>query len=91
MAFLYCDRAGVIHIGSYTPEGMLPLGKGSRGQLTDAIGGLARLAYDNKTMLVPGVPEAQNDDEALEAARRFRDRFDNLMRSGLVRGRKAVV
>ena len=32
----------------------------------------ARLAYDNKTLLVPGVPEAKDDeDAALNALRRF--------------------
>lgn len=32
-----------------------------------------RLAYDNKTLLCPGVPEAENDDAALEAVQRFGD------------------
>lgn len=32
----------------------------------------ARRAYDGKTLLVPGIPEANNDDEALIALKRFR-------------------
>ena len=31
----------------------------------------ARLAYDNKTLLVPGIPEAKSSDDALAAAINF--------------------
>lgn len=31
-----------------------------------------RLAYDNETLLVPGIPEAENQEEALEALQKFR-------------------
>jgi len=37
----------------------------------DQIQAICRLAYDNKTLLCPGIPEAENDDEAFEAAQRF--------------------
>jgi len=39
----------------------------------DRVQARCRLAYDNKTRLCPGVPEAENDDAAFEAAQRFGD------------------
>lgn len=33
----------------------------------------ARLAYDNKTLLCPGIPEAENELEAYEAFSRFKE------------------
>jgi hypothetical protein len=76
----YCDRSGVIgYTAGKLPAGRLPIARGEKQKLDEAIGGLCRLAYDNKTMLVPGIPEAQDDDEALEALATFTKRVRDSM------------
>lgn len=35
--------------------------------------GLCRLSYDGQSRLIPGIPEAQNEEEKLEALGRFDD------------------
>ena len=54
----YCWANGKIQIGKKTPKGALPLASSTRHRLRKALFGICRWAYDNKTMLVPGVPEA---------------------------------
>ena len=39
----------------------------------------ARLAYDNKTLLVPGIPESNSSDDALVAAITFADRIRKML------------
>ena len=64
----FADSAGVIRIGKRCPKGALPIGRRRHFfALHGAVSAVARLAYDNGTLLVPGVPEA--DDEDLKAAR----------------------
>jgi hypothetical protein len=66
--FAYCHRNGEILIGETLPEGTLEIARGRRCDVERLIWATARLAYDNKTWFVPGVPEAgDNDDAALEA------------------------
>lgn len=67
----YCYRSGQIGLGSRLPKGALPIARAKGHQLRRTIEGLARWAYDNKTMLVPGIPEADSDVEALDALKRF--------------------
>ncbi|MEO1670167.1 MAG: host nuclease inhibitor protein [Cyanobacteria bacterium J06631_2] len=66
MIYASCDRRGVIEFGEKVPEGNLPLHYGEEAQVKERISVVARHAYDNKTLLVPGVPEADNDDEAVD-------------------------
>ena len=54
-----------------TKRGTLPITSGPARKLRKAVSGLARLAYDGKTLLVPGLPEARNWDERSAALRRF--------------------
>ncbi len=68
MAVAYVDRAGVIHIGPACHPKCLPLASGPESVLQEAIEGIARLAYDNATWLVPGIPEADDEDAAYDAA-----------------------
>lgn len=80
MAVAYCFRSGQIRVTERkgegaVPVGALPIASGSRHRLRNAIDGNARLAYDNRTRLVPGIPEAADDGAALEALFRFRDRI----------------
>ena len=52
---------GVIGIDEDAPEGSLVFAEGTEGDLHRAVADTARLAYDGKTWLVPGVPESEGD------------------------------
>lgn len=67
----YCYRSGQIGLGRRLPKGALPIARVKGRSLRPVIEVLARWAYDNKTMLVPGIPEASSDTEALAALRQF--------------------
>ncbi|GBQ96736.1 hypothetical protein AA23498_2720 [Acetobacter nitrogenifigens DSM 23921 = NBRC 105050] len=70
----YCFRSGHIEFGSTNPEGTLPIGRSrSEKKLREIVEVNARRAYDGKTLLVPGIPEADTEEAALAAWRRFRD------------------
>jgi len=69
--FAYCWASGQIEIGKTIPEGALPIARGREKKLKDVISGTARLAYNNKTWLVPGIPEAKDQLEALRALQRW--------------------
>ncbi|GBR20499.1 hypothetical protein AA105894_2572 [Asaia spathodeae NBRC 105894] len=72
--YTYCYRSGEIDFGTVVPEGALPLGKArSAKRLREIITVTARHAYDGKTLLVPGLPEAKTEDAAVAAYRYFRD------------------
>lgn len=70
-ATAYCYRTGRIRIGARCPDGALPLAYGPERRLRRAVTARARLGYDGKSWLVPGVPEAPNEDAGIEAARTF--------------------
>lgn len=72
MAYAY--RSGQIGFAGSVPDGALFIAKGPEKVIGPMIRGLARLAYDNETYLVPGVPEAEDDDRALKALLTFMDR-----------------
>jgi len=70
-----CSRDGVVKVSSsgVVPEGWLVLyAGGPLDKLERAVSVAARHAYDGETLLVPGLPEADTDDEAIEAAIEFR-------------------
>lgn len=69
----YCLRSGQVRITARkVPDGAMPLVTAKSYQrLRRAVDGVARLAYDNRTRLVPGIPEADDDEAALKAAMRF--------------------
>lgn len=69
----YCYRSGEIGFGFTIPDGALPLGMGRAKNLREIVEVNSRIAYDGKTLLVPGIPEADTDDVALAAWRYFRD------------------
>lgn len=72
MAQIVCWRSGEAKIVEHCPEGAISLAHGEKAELDRILGVVARHAYDGVTMLVPGVPEAQSDGEALAAAEHFR-------------------
>lgn len=65
--YAYCFANGVIKFGQWVPKGAIKMAKGKAGPLRTVITATARLAYDSSTLLVPGVPEAPNQDEGLMA------------------------
>ncbi len=77
----YCWRNGKIQIGRKTPEKALCVGRGPYRALRRLVDVRARLAYDNKTRLVPGIPEAENDEEAFEAAVQFKRNLSEDLRA----------
>ncbi|WP_418459791.1 hypothetical protein ACNT8L_04645 [Brucella intermedia] len=75
MAIAYCWRGGDIQIGRRLPKGAIKLGSAHGIRLKKAVSVCARHSYDGQTLLVPGIPEAEGDTEALEAVQRFREQL----------------
>lgn len=82
----YCYRSGQIYLQSNKrplPKGAIPLG--SHRHIREALGPLIRWAHNNKTMLIPGVPEADTNEEAYAALIKFeeqvRERLNRLIAS----------
>lgn len=71
MTYAYCYRSGLVEFGGMVPEGALPIDTGRGKKWREGIEVKCRLAYDGKTPLVPGIPEADSDDAAYEAWKRF--------------------
>lgn len=68
----YCYASGQIEFAPKIPEGALPIASGPDKTLREWICGVARHDYDGETLLVPGIPEAQDDQmKALDALKRF--------------------
>lgn len=63
----YCWSSGLIDFGRTLPDGALPIARGPARALRPFIQVTARHGYDGKTMLVPGVPEAENESAKLDA------------------------
>lgn len=60
-------RSGRIDFGQRVPKGALLIVSGKAKKVRSLITATARHAYDGKTLLVPGVPEAENEDAAVDA------------------------
>lgn len=71
----YCWSTGRIDFGYELPEGAIAIAEGDEATVRDEIEVTARLAYDNKTLLVPGVPEAPDQRAGLEALARHIQRL----------------
>jgi hypothetical protein len=70
--FAYCYRGGDIHFGEQVPAGAIELMRGSDNIVKGRITVRARHAYDGKTLLVPGVPEAEDEFGAEQAVEQFK-------------------
>ncbi len=74
------DRAGVIRFAKRRPKSALPIcRRHSLATLRSTVSAVARLAYGNETLLVPGVPEAKSDGAALAAVAAFAKAVDTLL------------
>lgn len=68
----YCFASGHIHFGVEVTEGGIAIAVGEQATVREIIEATARLSRDdNTTLLVPGVPEAANQREALTAMARY--------------------
>src|SRR5258708_39054448 len=67
----FCYASGQICFGTQCPGGALPIAKGEHKTLMDFIGAVSRHAYDGETLLVPGVPEAEDQRAGLDALVKF--------------------
>lgn len=74
MPKMSCSLQGRLTVGPRQPAGNYLVTIGPGGLLMGAIQSLARLAYDNRTWLVPGMPEAASHAEAMAALQQFRER-----------------
>lgn len=63
----YAWANGRIELGDRLPAGALPICKGPAARLRQVISATSRLAYDGKTQLVPGLPEAGDGLAAVDA------------------------
>ena len=67
----FCWASGQIDFGTTLPEGAIPVASGRPDSLRRVIAGMARIAYRNHTLLVPGIPEAIDGDSAIAALEQF--------------------
>lgn len=77
MTVAYCWRGGVIEFGRRCPAGALNLLRGPDKRVREIVNAAARHAYDGVTLLVPGIPEADSDEDAVAAAVVFTERLVN--------------
>lgn len=71
---VYCYRSGEIEFSRKAKiDGLIKIASGPAAAIRAAVEVKARRAYDGQTLLVPGVPEAASDDDALIFVEYFRD------------------
>ncbi len=74
---VWCWPAGHLEFGKHCPSGAIPIAIGPEPELRKIISTLARHSYDGKNLVIPGVPEAKDDTNAVLAALwRFSDQVD---------------
>lgn len=69
--YAYAWRSGLIEFGTEIPDGAIAIAHGLPGTVRRIVTGCARVAYDNKTLLVPGVPEARSGNAKVKALTAF--------------------
>lgn len=72
----YVDRAGLIGFAEKSPVGTLRLARADAALLRQVVEPIARLAYDNASLLCPGIPEAATDEQAVAAAREMQRQIE---------------
>lgn len=76
MASIVCWRSGETKVVRSVPEGAIVLATGKRDRLETILSAVARHAHDGETLLVPGLPEAADSDQAIAAATSFKRMID---------------
>lgn len=72
----YCYASGVVGFGDKIERGTLPIGRLQCDRAAFTVH--CRLAYDGKTWLVPGIPEAPDQMAGIDALRSFQVRMAGL-------------
>lgn len=73
----FCDAGGQISYSDHpSVPGLARFACGRLDEIKPIIEVIARHAHDDETLLVPGVPEAENFLEASKALGRFINQFD---------------
>jgi hypothetical protein len=85
MTLAYCYASGQIGFGKIRAKGALPLMRGPDKIVRETIEVHARHAYDGKTLLVPGLPEAPDSEDArLDALYAFLKRLRDVTKGSRV-------
>ncbi len=64
-------RSGQVKVGDVVPDGAIEIAEGDDYALRTAIMAVSTRAYDERSYMVPGIPEAEDDDAAMEALLAF--------------------
>lgn len=67
----WCWANGVIEFGRHVPVSAIESASGPKRPLREYISVMARHAYDGETLLVPGVPEAEDQEHGVDALRKW--------------------
>lgn len=74
--YVHCYRSGEIELSRKADlAGAICIAKAPSRVLRERVAVNARHAYDGKTLLVPGLPEAETDADALAAVSNFKTRL----------------
>ena len=76
MLHAYAWASGLIEFGKYVPGDALELLAGDAEMVKYRIRAFARLADENESWLVPGVPEANTPEQKMHAMRHFAEVLD---------------
>lgn len=83
----YCYASGQIGFGKIRAKGTLPIMRGPNKFVRDTVSAHARHAYEGDTLLVPGLPEADDTEDArLDALDAFLKRL-----RAVAKGRRDVL
>ncbi|EKN3979055.1 host nuclease inhibitor protein [Yersinia enterocolitica] len=82
----YAWASGLIEFGKTLPNGALPVIKGLENEVRESIEVNARHSRINEQLLVPGVPEANNQSEGYDALIYFTERVFKTYSSILDKG-----
>jgi hypothetical protein len=95
--YAFAWRNGRVQFGVNVPDGAICISEGDCSEWRKAIETLCRLSYCGKYWLVPGVPEAESDIEAVDAlvafkqiVRRIERKFEDAARAAKKRELEAV-
>ena len=73
-AVAWAWRSGEIEFGTAEPTGALVFARGPARTLRAVVEAVACHAHDGQTLLVPGIPEADSDNAAVDALVAFQAR-----------------
>lgn len=90
MANVVCYRSGEVFVARRVPKGTIKVVAGHGKRLKRVLLVEARHAYDGSTLLVPGVPEAQTDLQAMFAVKAFEQRLLKALAAGPHRRARGV-